>query len=61
MSREVWSIQTLQYLGLNIKFEDEKQTEFSPDGIKVVQVFNITNENLDALLKLHNKKINKDT
>lgn len=52
---------TLQYLGLNIKFEDEKQTELSPDGIKVVQVFNITNENLDALLKLHNKKINKDT
>lgn len=52
---------TLQYLGLNIKFENEEQTELSPDGTKVVQVFNITNENLDALLKLHNKKINKDT
>lgn len=42
---------TLQYLGLNIKFENEEQTEFSPDGTKVVQVFNITNEKLDALLK----------
>lgn len=52
---------TLQYLGLNIKFENEEQTELSPDGAKVVQVFNITIEKLDALLKLHNKKINKLT
>ena len=52
---------TLQYLGLNIQFENEEQTELSPDGTKVVQVFNITNEKLDALLKLHTKNINKGT
>ena len=49
--------ETLQYLGLNIKFENEEQVELSPDGTKVVQVFNITHDKLKALLKLHNKKI----
>lgn len=52
---------TLQSLGLNIKFENEEQTELSPTGDKLVQVFNIKTETLDALLKLHNKKMNEDT
>lgn len=52
---------TLQSLGLNIRFEGGEQAEYSPDGSKVVQVFNISNEALETLLKLHNKNINKDT
>ena len=53
--------ETLQYLGLNIKFENDEQVELSPDGTKVVQVFNITHDKLKALLKHHNKKITKGT
>ena len=52
---------TLQRLGLHIRFEDEEQRQLSKDGTKYVQIFKLSNEKLDLLLKLHNQKINKDT
>lgn len=44
---------TLKSLGTNIQFEDEKQQEYSKNGQKIVQVFNLSNKKLTALLKLH--------
>lgn len=52
---------TLHSLGLNIRFEDKEQVEHLSSGAKVVQIFNISSEELDAFLKLHNQKINENT
>jgi hypothetical protein len=55
-----YDTETLNRLGLNITFNGGEQTEFSREGIKGVQIFTLSKEKLDALLKLHKKLINEN-
>ena len=55
-----FDIETLRRLGLRVKFEGE-QSQFSKDGSREVQIFTLSKEKLDSLLKFHNKAIMKGT
>ena len=49
--------ETLTRLGLNIIFEDSKQTEYTSDGDKFVQVFTLSQSQLETQLAKHNHNI----
>jgi len=53
-----YDMETLNRLGLNITFNGGEQTQFSKEGIKDVQIFTLSREKLNALLKHHNKLVN---
>jgi len=50
---------TLKRLGLKVQFEGE-ESQFTPDGYKIIQIFNIPSEKLDSLLKLHYKLVHEE-
>ena len=50
-----YDTETLNRLGLNITFESGEQFQLSKDGTKAVQVFILSKEKLESLLKLHNR------
>jgi len=52
--------ETLNRLGLNITFKGGEQTQLSKEDIKNVQVFTLSKEELNTLLKLHQKLINEN-
>lgn len=54
-----YDIETLKRLGLRVKFEGGEQSKFSENGDKIVQIFKLSKEKLDSLLKTHNRLTNK--